>query len=609
MAVDDGIGAGVRSRGASRSRGLRPGPLGPFLLLVVVTAAVYANSLHNEFLFDDLQTIVEAQGRGGPGRQQLTQLFSLLRGKPAYRPLRSASYAFDYALSGLDPWGYHLSNIAYHTLSATVVFLIARTLLNQTALALFTAILFAVHPVQTEAVTYLSGRRDLLSGLFVLLGFYIFLRYRHTGRAGYLAVVLLLYPLAFFSKESGIILPLLCFSYDVISRIRVKGPGVGLPPVREIWAGARSAVREARLFYLPLLVLAGGMAFYVLFLVRGTWVRTFHGGSLFFTGLTMARVFLHYITLLIFPLTLNADYSYNAFPVTTSWTDPNAWVAVLIMVALGVGLLSILQSRPLVAFGGIWFFVALLPVSQIIPHHEMVAEHFLYVPSVGFFLMTSALARPLTDRPRFATALYATGLVTLLLLSLRTVWRNADWRDDLTLWSKTVQAAPQAARARNNLGAAYLRRGKLTRAEEELNAAVRIKPDFAIAHGNLGKTYLDRNDLERAERELQAALRLKADEVIPRLWLGATLMRLQRLPEAEQQFRAALVKPAYNAYAYNNLGVLFAKDGRLAEAESAFQEALRRMPELAEARQNLARLQRLQGSSGLMVEPVSGAGP
>ena len=577
------------------------------LLLTAVTVAVYYNSLHNEFLFDDLQTIVEQKSAGGPG--EFAQLQALLRGRAAYRPIRSASYAFDYALSGLDPWGYHLSNVAYHTLSATLVFLIARTLFNQTGLALFTAILFAVHPVQTEAVTYLSGRRDVLSGLFVLLGFYIFLRYRQTGRAGYLGGVLLLYPLAFFSKESGIILPLLCFSYDVISRIQVKGRGGGLPPFREIWACAWSAVREARLLYLPLIVLAGGLAFYVLFLVRGTWVRTYYGGSLWFTGLTMARVFLQYIKLLIFPLTLNADYSYNAFPVTTSWADANALLAVLILVALGCGLLSILQSRPLVAFGGAWFFVALLPVSQIIPHHEMMAEHFLYIPSVGFFLMVAALFDPLVDRPRVAPMLYAAGVVALLLLSLRTVWRNADWRDELTLWGKTVQVAPQAARARNNLGAAYLRRGELTRAEAELEAAVQIKPDFAVAHGNLGKIFLDRDGLERAERELQTALRLKEDEVIPRLWLGAVYVRKGQMAEAEQQFRAALASPPYDAYAYNNLGVLFAKGGRVKEAESAFREALRRMPDLAEARQNLARLHRLQGSRGFMVEPVRGAVP
>lgn len=597
----------MSSRGVPRSRGLRLSQLGPLLLLVVVTAAVYANSLHNEFLFDDLETIVEAQGRGGSG--QLTQLFSLLRGNPAYRPIRSASYAFDYALSGLDPWGYHVSNIAYHTLSAIVVFLIAQSLFNRLIPALFAAILFAVHPIQTEAVTYLSGRRDVLSGLFVLLGFYLFLRYRRTGRAGYLAAVLLLYPLAFFSKESGIILPLLCFSFDVIGRIRVKGPGIGLPPVREIWASARSAVREGRLLYLPLFVLAGGLALYVLFLVRGTWVRSYYGGSFWFTGLTMARVFLHYIKLLIFPLTLNADYSYNAFPVTTSWADPNAWVAVLILATLGVGLLSILQSRPLVAFGGAWFFLALLPVSQIVPHHEMMAEHFLYVPSVGVCLMVAALAHPLMDRHRFAPALYAAALVALVLFSFRTVRRNADWRDDLTLWSKTVQVAPQGARARNNLGVAYIRRGQLTRAEQEMEAAVQIKPDFAVAHGNLGKIALDRDDLERAERELETALRLKENEVIPRLWLGAVYVRKGRMAEAEQQFRAALARPPYDAYANNNLGVLFAKAGRMAEAEAAFQAALTRMPQLTEARQNLARLRRLQGSSGLAAQPTAGAAP
>lgn len=583
------------------------GPLCAVLLLTAAVAAVYANSLRNEFLFDDLQVIVEQQMAGGHG--QFAPLVSLLKGDPTYRPIRSASYAFDYTLSGLDPWGYHLSNIAYHALSAIIVLLIAQILFTRTVTALFTAILFAVHPIQTEAVTYLSGRRDVLSGLFVLLGFYLFLRYRRTGRVGYLALVLLVYPLAFFSKESGIVLPLLCVSYDVISRIRIKGPGVGFPPVREIWAAARSAVREARLFYVPLIVLAGGLAFYVLFLVRGTWVRSYYGGSLWFTGLTMARVFLHYIKLLLFPLTLNADYSYNAFPVTMSWADGSAWMAVLVLAALGCGLLSILQFRPLVAFGGIWFFLALLPVAQIIPHHDMMAEHFLYVPSVGIFLMIAGLLDPLVDRPQVAPALYAAALTALLLLSLRTVWRNADWKDDLTLWSKTVRVAPQAARARNNLGAAYLRRGELLRAEQELDVAVQIKPDLAVAHGNLGKIALDRGDVERAERELQTALRLQGEDVIPRLWLGAVLVRQGRMVEAEQQFRAALVRPPYDAYAHNNLGVLFAKSGRSAEAEAAFQAALTRMPGLVEAEQNLARLRRLQGSGGLAATPASGAAP
>ena len=589
-----------------RKQGRRPPPhLLPVLLLVTATVAVYYNSLHNEFLFDDLQTIVELKGPGGPG--DFGPLLRLLSGQPAYRPIRSASLAFDYALSGLDPWGYHLFNLSYHALSAVFVFLIAMVLFGRKRPALLAALFFAVHPIQTDAVTYLSGRRDVLSGLFLLAGFWAFLRYRQTDRRGYLALVLPLYLLAFFSKESGIILPLLCFSYDVMSHVRIKRRGVGVPLVLELWSAVRSAFVQGWRLYLPLVILAGWLAYYVLFLVRGTWQRAYHGGSLWFTLLTEARVVLYYIKLLILPVTLSADYSYNAFPVTTSWTDPRALASVLILGAIGYGLLLCRRTRPTAAFGGAWFFIALLPVSQIIPHHEMMAEHYLYVPSVGFFLTAAGLVDPLLDHPRLAPAVHSAALITLVLLSLRTIWRNADWKDDLTLWSKTVQTAPQAARARNNLGGAYLRRGQFTLAGEQLEAALKIKPDFAFARANLGKLYLDRGDLERAEEELAAALKSKGDEVIPRLWLGTVYARLGRLTEAERQFRLVLSRPPYDAYAYNNLGAVFAKSGRMAEAESAFHEALRRMPNLAEARENLARLDRFQERNGRAVEPLRSA--
>jgi len=553
---------------------------------------VYLNSLHNEFLFDDLETIVQQQLSGSGG---LTgQLARLLKGQPAYRPLRSASYAFDYALSGLDPWGYHVTNILYHAFAAILVFASARILFDRWRPALIAALLFAVHPIQTDAVTYLSGRRDVLSGLFVLAGFYAFLRYRLSGRRAYIALNLVCYVLAFFSKESGIVLPLLCFASDVVRRLASRPLGGRPSPLQEIWSAAWASFRQGLLLYLPLLLMAGGLAGYVLFLVRGTWQRTYHGGSLWFTLLTEARVVLHYLALLVFPVTLNADYSYNAFPVTTSWTDPKALVAVAILSALAVALCWGLVARPLVAFGGLWFGIALLPVSQIVPHHEMMAEHYLYLPSAGFFLLVAALVDPFLDDPRVAPVAVGVGLAILLLLGLRTVWRNADWRDELTLWSKTVQTAPSAVRARNNLGAAYLRRGQLSQAQVHLEAALRIQPEFAFAHANLGKVYLDRGALDRAEQELVTALRLKPNEAIPRLWLGAVYVRMGEVGKAEQQFRLVLARPPFDAYAYNNLGALFAMGGRLPEAESAFKEALRRMPDLVEARDNLERLGRVQ---------------
>jgi len=569
--------------------------VGAPLLLFSVTFAVYLNSIHNEFLFDDLETIVQRQRPGGSGLT--SELFRLLRGKPTYRPLRSASYAFDHALSGLEPWGYHLTNIGYHAVSAVLVFVSARTLFDHWRPALIAALLFAVHPIQTDAVTYLSGRRDVLAGLFVLAGFTAFLRYRQSARKGYAALILLFYLAAFFSKESGVVLPLLCFTYDVIARIRPHGASGGLRLLREVWSGSRAAFRQGLLLYLPFALLAGGLAAYVLFLVRGTWLRTYHGGSLWFTLLTEARVVVHYLKLLIFPLTLNADYSYNAFPVTVSWTDPNAMVAVSLLAALGYGLVRCLATRPLAAFGGLWFCIALLPVLQIVPHHEMMAEHYLYIPSVGFFLLVAALVNPLLDHPRLAPLSVGAGLLILFLLSLRTIRRNADWRDELTLWSTTVRTAPQSVRARNNLGAAYLRRGRLSQAQEQVEAALRIDPEFAFAHANLGKIHLDRGEWGRAEREFLTAIRLKGNEAIPHLWLGAAYVQQGQLDKAERQFRLVLSMPLFAAYAYNNLGALYARAGRVAEAGSAFNEALQRMPDLVEARENLDRLGRLKGAA------------
>lgn len=601
----------------------------PVLVIVVVTGIVYANAFQNEFLFDDLQTIVELQQGGGKGA--FADVLKLLQGRPSYRPVRTASYAFDYALSGLEPWGYHLTNIVYHTLTAVIVYLTARSVFGRVRPALLTALLFAIHPIQTDAVTYMSGRRDVLSGLFVLAGFYLYVRYRTTGRIWYLAAVLPVYVLGFFSKESGIILPALCVAYDVFRHLTrgehheaaahhgirplpnppfAKGghggiwqigsskewTGQKLAPFRNVWAAIRGAVWEARWLYLPMAAIGGGLAAYVLLLVRGTWQQDYHGGSLWLTLLTMARVFSYYLRLLVLPVNLNADYSYNAFPVTTSWADPGAGLAVLFLAGLWYAILVCARIRPVAAFGGAWFFLALLPVSQIIPHHEMVAEHYLYVPSVGFAMAVAGLFDPLLDDPRRRRVLYPAGLLVLMLLSVRTVWRNFDWRDELTLWQKTVQTAPDSARARNNLGGAYLRSGQPTLAEAHLAAALRIRPDFASARANMGKLYMDRGDLDMAERELNVALTLKQRDAIPRLWLGVVQARKGEIAAAEAQFRTTMDTFPYGAYAYNNLGVLFVRTGRLAEAESLFREALRLMPELTEARDNLMRLSRIDGS-------------
>jgi len=549
------------------------------LFVILAVGLVYGNALQDGFVFDDHTLVLTREKLRDP--EAFTSVFwSQKSARLLYRPLRTASYWLDYRLYGLDPRGYHLSNLLLHAATSIAALVVARRLLPFRA-ALFAALLFAVHPIQTESVTYISGRRDLLSGLFVLLGFYAFLRYREEGGWRWLGAAGLAYLLGLLSKEMAITLPLLCLVYDAVCETDHRG----------LLNGAAAALRQRWRIYLPPAV--AGLAFGIFTVVRAHASRQteFYGGGLDMTILTMARVFMHYLKLLLFPATLSADYSYDAFPVTSSWADPPAWLALLVLSLLVFGLLRLARTHPIVAFGGLWFFIALLPVAQFIPHHEMMAEHYLYIPSYGLFLTAGACVSGTFDKGWRPAWIPATCLFILLLLGARTVARNQDWRDDLTLWTKTIQTAPQAARARDNLGKAYIRRNLDEQAEREFAEAVRIKPGEPRYRDNLGLVYFRRGKLAEAEDQLRQALQANPRLLSAHMNLGLTLFERRRFDEAEAEFHEALrIRPTV-AMAWDYLGRIRLQAGQLDEAEKMLREAVRLDPRLQQAREMLQRLQ------------------
>lgn len=358
----------------------------------------------NEFVFDDLGLI--AKSRSIRDLWNIPTLLGL-HGDVAYRPLRTVSHAIDYSLFGLNPAGYRTVNIALHIFNSALVFSLFRTLLRNPRPALLAAILFAVHPVQTESVAYISGRRDLLFSLFYLLGFTWYIRYRETDRPRYLVLTGVGYLLSLLSKEMGITLPVLCVCYDVIRSMPAEGVTGSATSWRALAEGARAAIRHNGRLYA---VAAGGLlslVVYYVFLANPSQQREMYGGGVWPTLLTSARIFAHYLKLLVFPLTLNADYSYNAFPISYSITEAKVILAVIILGGTWWGLYRLLSLDRWAAFGGLWFFVTLLPVSQIVPHHEIAAEHYLYLPSAGVFLMGGALLERILTPQRRQIAIVA----------------------------------------------------------------------------------------------------------------------------------------------------------------------------------------------------------
>jgi Flp pilus assembly protein TadD len=565
-------------------------PVPAILLLGALTGLVYLNSLRNEFVFDDIGLIVN-----NPGIRDLRNLPKILGayGHQAYRPLRTASHVIDYVFFGLNPAGFRAINIALHILNGTLVFFLFRTLLRNPRPALLAAILFAVHPIQTESVAYISGRRDLLFAVFYLAGFACYVRYRETDRARYLFLAGSGYLLSLLSKEMAITLPVLCIGYDVVRLVPVADGESPISPWRAAVQGVRTAVQRYKVSYTVGAAVLLFLAWYYVYRVNPSHQQAMYGGGLGPTLMTSARIVVHYIKLLLFPITLNADYSFDAFPVSRSLADPRGLVAFAILGAVGWGLVRLLPSARWAAFGGLWFFITLLPVSQIIPHHEMMAEHYLYLPSAGFFLAAGVLLEAALNQPRRQAATVVAFTIVVALLGARTVVRNRDWRDTQTLWTKTIQTAPGSARAHINVGELALRQGRSLQAFREFQEAIRIQPDDAVNRDNLGIVLLRHGLFDEAEQQFREALRILPRFPTPHVNLGLIYLKRRQLDEAEQEFRTALgsdrITRLFRGTITNNLGIVLAMKGRKQEAEQAFLEAVRLAPGSADARANLGK--------------------
>jgi len=577
-------------------------PVAVCLAIVGLAGLLYAGSLFNGFVFDDHPLVAtDLRFRSIEG---LTQLFRS-GGWLSYRPLRTASYAIDYALFGLNPSGFRAFNILYHALNGVLVFTVLRTILGITRPAFLATLLFIVHPVQTEAVAYISGRRDVLFTLFYLMGFYGFVRYRATGKVRFLCLTGVSYCLGLLSKEMAITLPLLCLGYDLVRSMPEGGEG-GWSSWMALREAGRRLWREHRCLYLVIGAIFSAVAYYFVVLFRVTQRFDLWGGGLWPTVLTSVTIMGHYLTLLLWPVTLNADYSFNAFPVPGTLLDGRVLMAIAVVGGSWWAIWQLLASHRWAAFGGLWVFMTLLPVAQIIPHHEIVAEHYLYLPSIGLCLAAAMLVEGLLERVRQRRVVLAVFALVVLLLGFRTVIRTRDWKDDLTLWTKTVQTAPASARARRNLGRLYMIRGRRQEAAQEFREAIRIMPNDAATWNNLGVMLLEQGNWDGAEQALTAALRLNVLPFDVRINLGVVSLRRGQVKQAEQHLLAALASsqlaPSQRARALNNLGMVRATQEQSAEAEQAFKEAVALDPRYADARQNLglAYLEKGQMQAGIL---------
>jgi len=491
------------------------------LSLVAVVFLCFANALRNEFVFDDIYLV-------SVNKQIHTLNLPLLLS--SYRPLRDISYAIDFSLWGENPFGFHLTNILIHAANVLLVFGLIQRLTKDLVSATLTALIFAVHPLQTEAVTYISGRRDVLFTLFYILAFQSYLTY-YRSRWSVKAVAcfllfLLLWLLSLLSKEMAVSLPILIFVWHFCDAWDVGTESFG----RNVLQTLKRTLNRDKWFWM-LLSLAGiaFTAYWVLIKKAshrvGFGAFEYWGGSFYLNMLTVTRVHAWYLKQLVYPTPI-AQYL-GAFEISESLFDWRFLVSVVVVgVVLVYGFLLLKRDR-LMAFAIFSYFAFLLPVSQLIPHHELLADHYLYLPMMSFGLFVSLLVKRIGSSGVISLkALYFLAGVAVIILAVMTIIQNRTWKDERTLWSSNYKAVPNSPRAALNLGNTY-QYTEPQKAEELFKRALALKPTPAIE-----RTLYDRlvviliNERKSDEAEFYVAQVLKESprDFFGNLWLSQIYM-------------------------------------------------------------------------------------
>ncbi len=566
------------------------------LIIIVVAFGVYSNSFKNSFQFDDIHRIV---------RNKEIQDFSRI--KPTLSGQRWVvrfTLALNYRLGKLNVVGYHIFNILFHSINGILVYFFVYMLLVKSdnreiidpffkksdrkitknnfqqigirniyfSIPLFSALLFIVHPVQTESVTYIISRTEILATFFFLISVIFYMKANATRypvrRFIFYLIVIISFLLGLESKEYVVILPFLLLLLDYF----FFGP-----------ASFRLWIKRAKKFAIPI-----GILFFinVCFLVALSHTykgETSAGFSVYNIShhsylMTQFNVVIHYIKLLFIPANLNLDYD---FPIRDSFWQYPTYLSFSILLALLIFAILIARKYKLFSFFILWFFITIAPSAGIIPIADVIFEHRLYLPSIGYCVILVLLINNLFSFRWMRQKLlsykltYAVLILLLVVYSTQTYLRNFVWRDEVTLWKDVIKKSPNKPRPHNNLGKIYLdkadelrddplarekRERYLDMAREQFEKALKADPNFSKALGNLGIAYANKGEYKKAIETYYEAIIAYEEE-------------LKKEPKIRDEF-AKVYHNLGVAYEYNDKGIRYGEGYDFKKAILAYQNAI-----------------------------------
>ncbi|MDP2921927.1 MAG: tetratricopeptide repeat protein [Candidatus Omnitrophota bacterium] len=505
--------------------------LSAILILISAAAAVYAPALNTPFQFDDVKRIV---GQAQVENLDLADIFHYSKS----RFLLYLTLALNYHFGGYGVFGFHLVNLVIHIISSLAVFALGIIVFNSPRLknqalsrhsrmlAFFSSMIFALHPMQTESVTYIWQRAESMTGMFYLLAIFLYAKFRLASAARprfmFYAACLLSIILCSFTKPNSVTLPaaILLFEACFLSRSikDFKGSLKYLAPI------------------LLFILLPAALAKFDVGENKGVSVR-FDSYYLpyYYTKL---RVLANSLWLMFAPFnqTIEHDFSWSASlvnPISTLYS-----AAALLSLALA-GILSF-RRRVLIAFSVMWFYLT-LSVTTILFLDDLFFEHYLYLPIFGFSLVLPALGMEIADNFKLDKKWLAACLIILLAAySYGTYSRNLVWKTEITLWEDAVKKAPLNARAHYTLGVYYFREHRNNEALREYELSLKLKPEYPEAYYRLGEYYFDSGAIDKSIYNYKKALDMNPDFFEAYVNLGNAYMGSGQNKDALACFKNAL---------------------------------------------------------------------
>ncbi len=541
------------------------------VLLILVTGIVYWRSLENDFVnLDDNEHVYENPDILSLQWSNIKAMFTGAR-MGNWIPLTQLSYAIDHHFWGMDPYGFHLTNLILHIINLLLVFWLIFLLTKNLQLSFFSALIFALHPMHVESVAWITERKDVLYALFYLFALICWIIGRQRKKKVYFLITLLMYLLALTAKSMAVTLPLILILYDVFYENR--------------------QLKNVIFDKLPFFILALAV---VIITLRATYSSTTPYAKLNIIErlLTANYAFWFYPFKLLVPLKLSAIYPY---PQDINQAIPLYYYILPLLSGMLIWLLATIKGQSKIIFWFWFYLITILPVLHLLPlaGGSLTCDRFTYIPSIGIYMILMLLIR---QKIKQQHAIYI--FVILIAFYGYLSWQRIKvWQNGVILHTDIIARYPEIELPWINRGKAYSQRGEHGKAVDDFSHAIQVMPNSADAYNNRGNEYGDLKQYEKGIEDLNQSIKLRPHFVEAYNNRAHLYMSVGMMKEAEDDFNKALeMNPDYAGGWYNR-GNLYRKTGEYAKAVADYTQALKLKPGMADAYNNRGTARTMNGQN------------